>query len=124
VAGVWESAGVRGSSVAFKPEWVILGAGDVIIGDGPETHVAIYASTDLGYAELQAEIDDDPICFGPGQRSSLRHVTMSVTMRSYVVVYGATYEEALRILFERWKPERTERPAIGQQPGLPTPSPA
>lgn len=104
------------------PDWVILGTANRD-GDG----VIIYASADLTEAELRVVERSDLSDGWPGPKeaflraSRVDHVVMSTKMKTYIWVRGATYEDALRTLFEQWEPKRQDRSAVGPQPSLSSP---
>lgn len=102
-----------------RPDWVILGAD---AGDG---RVTVIASDKLDEAELRSIFDYSRDVWPPTSMAHERRTTfeLEVKMPTYVWVTGTTYEEALRTLFQRWGPKRTEHPEVPMQPGLPRPIP-
>jgi hypothetical protein len=93
-----------------SPDWVVLG---LPTGDG---RVAVYASKELNQAELASEVDHDEIRLDRLWMSDrsyppVKRHTLSVEMRTYVIVVADTYPDALRRLFETWTPE-PDQPAI------------
>jgi hypothetical protein len=84
-----------------RPDWVMCGT------QWPGGQVAIFASTELNQAELEGQRDSydiDPFALlGPVRTPPMRY-TLSVEMRTFVIVVGDTYEQAFRSLFEQWSP--------------------
>lgn len=93
------------------PDWVILGAR---VGPGG---VVLVASSDLIDAELR-ETRPEPLELWqiPKWVQEDPAIVLSTKMRRCVMVCGATYEEALRRLFQTWTPEASH-PAIGTPAG-------
>jgi len=94
----------------------------VVMGMPHEDGVMLMASNELSAAELEVEYDMIPYDRGmyighiPGQRS----ITLTCHIGSYTVVYGDTYAEAFRRLFDAWTPQAPQRKGLPEaQRGLP-----
>jgi hypothetical protein len=106
------------SQYRMRPDWVMLGV-------SAEDGVYIFASSDLTEAELEAVADEHEVFsdsifrrFEPINR----RFYLRATMKTFTMVKGATYGEALRNLFNSWTPPEPERKAINEAPrGLPEP---
>lgn len=81
-----------------RPDWVVLGSPH-------QNGVMILASKDLTQAELEFE-RDDLMAWGRVEAvASHYRITLTVEMRTYVVVFADTYAEAWQRLFQQWQPE-------------------
>lgn len=97
-----------------SPQWVIVG------GCRPDgSGVVLLASTEITRADLEAFADRPEICdllARPHPGLGLRLV-LAVSMTRFVYVWGDTWEEALRYLFNQWEPPRG-RHAIANRPAI------
>lgn len=94
-----------------------------MVGATLNDRVMLIASSELTEVELQVVYEENfaPIWQERAYEPPNRTVALTASMRRYVIVYGATYAEALRKLFEHWDPaDRSSQPALPMQPGLPS----
>lgn len=104
----------------LRPRWMILGV------DMEPDGVTIWFSDTPTEASVEV-MRREPDIFGfaePFARSEIDHVNFTIKVQTYRWVKGATYEEALRRLFDSWTPTTERDPAVGPQPALPRPQEA
>lgn len=93
-----------GPARLLQPEFVIVG---IAVAGG----VLVFGSTTLDDAELRRRIEglDLVPLGGPGSaiaRLPKEKITLTVTMRDFIQVYGDTYPAALRSLLSVWDQQR------------------
>jgi hypothetical protein len=92
-----------------NPEWIICGM------QMPKG-VRIVASKTLTRAELEANYQHHSIFDGPfpvGTVMTSYDLALTTHMRDLVIIDGSDYATCLKHLFEKWSPDKTEKPAIG-----------
>jgi hypothetical protein len=98
-----------------KPEWVIVG---IQMKPPNGTGVMLLASTEMNYAELETVYyrDHEMDHLGRIHRSepTIRSIQMNTSVRSFVMVEGDDYPDALLKLFGEWNPNGPERPGLIQ----------
>ena len=102
------------SGEMMRPDFVLCG----VSFDGG---VVLFASETLTRAELETEVDEieiDPMRWTKDWISRPTRRVLTATMRSYVMVRGATYREAMETLFTAWHPpDRASAPTPSPIPG-------
>lgn len=98
----------------LRPRWMILGV------DMEPDSVTIWFSDSPIEASVEVVRREPPI-FEPDlfARPEVDHVLFTIKTKTYRWVKGATYEEALRRLFDSWTPTDQREPAVGPQPAIP-----
>lgn len=83
-----------------KPDWVVIG-----INRGSQG-VWLYASTELTSSELRVKTRADRLRLDDWFRRSEtdRTITLSVDMKTFVVVHAPDYASAWEFLFTQWRP--------------------
>jgi hypothetical protein len=107
------------------PDWVMLGVpGPVDPAVGAEEGVWLYASKDLTAAQLKAEVDEEAerdwmeqaiepgFLLGALPPPPRPIITITATLKSFVVVQAPDYPTAFEALFKRWRPEAAARAAL------------
>jgi len=99
------------SQFMFRPDFVICGGP---LDDG----VRLFASKELTHAELQMVMESQDVFWDyssliPDARVlTNRRITLSVHMRTFVIVDAPDYGTAFEYLFKDWSPDQPKRKAI------------
>lgn len=84
-----------------RPDWVITGS------TMPDGSVMLMASTELTKAEIEMRRQEHLFSgWDDFAREFSPRVTLAVEMKECVIVTAPTYQEALQILFGKWRPQR------------------
>jgi len=90
-----------------KPQWIVIG---IQAMPGPEGGVAILASKAISGVTLDAQYDHPSLVDDGRVVRNDAIYTIEATMKDFVIVYGSTYEEAFRRLFNTWDPNPEPMP--------------
>ncbi len=103
--------------IYLKPDWVIIGAGEVPEGG----KVMVIASSNLSKANVMAKWEEVEAFFKGmicAHVSRFSYYEISMRAGSVVIAAGDTYEEALATIFKQWCPDGN--PQISSQLALPS----